>query len=729
MQFKHTCFALAVLISVAAAITHAEAQKLPDPANWFGTGINQEQLIENPIAEGIKSPARSALAAQADPDVEALWVGATRWMRGVSHTGGETFFNSVGRGEIFFGSNLTASQFVPIELRFSNVTTSVCRTFRRDLGYASSGVGTFPGSAWDMSNPGSPRRLNICFVEASTEGAPNLTWDPNATSLGKREYVFIMLSNYDGTGATYNGVNIQLGASNLDVVYGWWPMLETGFTLMQVLPATLAITPYYVKNFRAIPASGKLTLTWTCYLPGVDHYRLYNGPSSPAANLISSPSSSSRTFSHSGLTDGVTQHYRIEAVDAANNVLGFSRNLTAIPKNMSSNMTLTGYWHERSSYGGIWGYTDSITGKEYALVCARDEGVSVIDIAANPPVEVSFLPSISPGKDTKEVKVYRHYIITCKETEAAQIFDVSDIENPVQVSTVGTGAHTHNIYKNYLILNGQSINAFNVYNITNPAAPTFVSHFTSFYYHDTDIRNDILAGAGIYGTGVEFVDISNIAAPVRIGGFNYTGSGTHNVEFSDDGNYLYVGDEIGTHNWTRVFDIADINSVSLVSQMILDSVQPVHNSYVKDSFLYIGHYSHGVRVWNVADPLNPFEAGYYDTYQPNVIGYEGCWTVYPFFASGKLVASDLSTGLYVLTFDPLTPPCCTGSTGNVDCDPGDASDISDLTALIDNLFISLSPLCCENEANTDGTGGVDISDLTALIDFLFISLAPTAPCQ
>ncbi len=73
--------------------------------------------------------------------------------------------------------------------------------------------------------------------------------------------------------------------------------------------------------------------------------------------------------------------------------------------------------------------------------------------------------------------------------------------------------------------------------------------------------------------------------------------------------------------------------------------------------------------------------------------------------------------------------CCIASAGNVNCDPGDGVDIADLTALIDNLFISFAPLCCEQEANCDNIGGVDIGDLTALIDHLFISLARTATCQ
>ncbi|MBI5266313.1 MAG: thrombospondin type 3 repeat-containing protein, partial [candidate division Zixibacteria bacterium] len=72
--------------------------------------------------------------------------------------------------------------------------------------------------------------------------------------------------------------------------------------------------------------------------------------------------------------------------------------------------------------------------------------------------------------------------------------------------------------------------------------------------------------------------------------------------------------------------------------------------------------------------------------------------------------------------------CCVAATGNVDCDPGDNVDISDLSALIDNLFISFTPLCCPNEANTDGSGGTDISDLSALIDNLFISFTPLKNC-
>lgn len=74
--------------------------------------------------------------------------------------------------------------------------------------------------------------------------------------------------------------------------------------------------------------------------------------------------------------------------------------------------------------------------------------------------------------------------------------------------------------------------------------------------------------------------------------------------------------------------------------------------------------------------------------------------------------------------------CCIGATGNIDCDVANGTDISDLSALIDNLYITMSSLCCAKSANIDGdlSGGVDISDLSALIDFLYISFTPPASC-
>ncbi|MBI5265965.1 MAG: hypothetical protein HY851_01920 [candidate division Zixibacteria bacterium] len=75
--------------------------------------------------------------------------------------------------------------------------------------------------------------------------------------------------------------------------------------------------------------------------------------------------------------------------------------------------------------------------------------------------------------------------------------------------------------------------------------------------------------------------------------------------------------------------------------------------------------------------------------------------------------------------------CCVEWTGNVDKDPEERVDISDLSALIDHLFISLTPLTCPQEADCDGQlkEGISISDLSAMIANLFISFAPLPECR
>jgi hypothetical protein len=124
-------------------------------------------------------------------------------------------------------------------------------------------------------------------------------------------------------------------------------------------------------------------------------------------------------------------------------------------------------------------------------------------------------------------------------------------------------------------------------------------------------------------------------------------------------------------------------------------------------------------------------------------------TVYTALATVKKgTAADLDKAFHVAfewyklhlrpTCPNLTTPfgCCApgsldGRTGNVDCDIAKGVDISDLSTLIDFLYISFTPLCCDAAANIDGdpAGGIDISDLSLLIDFLYISFTPTSLCK
>ncbi|MFZ5980146.1 MAG: hypothetical protein ACOYVF_05890 [Candidatus Zixiibacteriota bacterium] len=112
-----------------------------------------------------------------------------------------------------------------------------------------------------------------------------------------------------------------------------------------------------------------------------------------------------------------------------------------------------------------------------------------------------------------------------------------------------------------------------------------------------------------------------------------------------------------------------------------------------------------------------------------------------FTEGGGIVKVETCNGYTTLEIDSayidgewFYPVCCTGKAGNIDCSASEDPDISDITRLIDYLYLSQKPLCCPEEADCNGSGGYpvsdpDISDITLLIDHLYLSHMPLADCQ
>lgn len=71
--------------------------------------------------------------------------------------------------------------------------------------------------------------------------------------------------------------------------------------------------------------------------------------------------------------------------------------------------------------------------------------------------------------------------------------------------------------------------------------------------------------------------------------------------------------------------------------------------------------------------------------------------------------------------------CCLPPTVG-DVDQSGEVDITDISVLIDNQFLTLSPLVCDEEGDMDFSGVVDITDLSVLIDNQFLTLAPLSAC-
>jgi len=86
------------------------------------------------------------------------------------------------------------------------------------------------------------------------------------------------------------------------------------------------------------------------------------------------------------------------------------------------------------------------------------------------------------------------------------------------------------------------------------------------------------------------------------------------------------------------------------------------------------------------------------------------------------VTTSLSTFLIAEKMGCCIPP----TVGDVD--QSGVVDITDISILVDNQFITLTPLVCEAEGDLDFSGVVDISDVSILIDNQFITLTPLSPC-
>lgn len=78
--------------------------------------------------------------------------------------------------------------------------------------------------------------------------------------------------------------------------------------------------------------------------------------------------------------------------------------------------------------------------------------------------------------------------------------------------------------------------------------------------------------------------------------------------------------------------------------------------------------------------------------------------------------------------------CCgaftNGYPGNTNCSIDGKRNLADITKLIDRVYISKLPLCCDEEGNVNASTDlkINLADITKLIDHVYISKAQTPPC-
>ncbi|MEO6693887.1 MAG: choice-of-anchor B family protein [Ignavibacteria bacterium] len=316
-------------------------------------------------------------------------------------------------------------------------------------------------------------------------------------------------------------------------------------------------------------------------------------------------------------------------------------------------------------YAAVWGYV-APDGREYAIMGTYD-GTQFVDITdASNIHQVGFLPSTSPtsgNNSWREMKTYSHYAYIVSEVPSSgvQIVDLQYLPDSIRyVKKFIAAGHssTHSISQSgpYLYLNGANSGfgqGVTVLDLTlNPETPVKRGGYNVDYIHDTRIVNDTIYAANINISKVSIINATNKNALTGITSFiNLPNSGPHNTAVTTDRKYLLVTDEIGaTPRLMKIWNIQDLGNITYVTSWqptgITTSV--VHNTEIYGNYAAIGHYTAGIRFVDITNPTVPIEVAWYDTYPSNNGGtYSGCWGVY-MFPSGKIAASDRSTGLYVV---------------------------------------------------------------------------------
>jgi choice-of-anchor B domain-containing protein len=352
----------------------------------------------------------------------------------------------------------------------------------------------------------------------------------------------------------------------------------------------------------------------------------------------------------------------------------------------------------------IWGWTDSSTNKEYALL-GLSNGVAFVDVT-NPtaPVYLGNLPRTATSADSlwRSMKVYRDHLYAVSEGvgHGLQVFDLTQLRGVASPQTFNetahydnfSSAHTINVDEEtgYLYVAGSKPNpsrtpnvdtcpgatatrggGLHMIDVHNPAAPAFAGCVNDDgYTHETECI--IYRGPDVQHQGREIcfssnedtltiVDVTNKSAPLQLSRTGYfpdpTKMYTHQGWLTGDQRTFLINDELDeqrqglSKNRTYVWDVSDLDAPHQPTIFEGSTGSIDHNLYIRGLYAFESNYRSGVRVIDVRNAattgLN--EVAFFDVYPVDDQAlFNGTWSNYPFFASGTIVASGIEQGLFVL---------------------------------------------------------------------------------
>lgn len=412
-------------------------------------------------------------------------------------------------------------------------------------------------------------------------------------------------------------------------------------------------------------------------------------------------------------------------------------------------------WLTRSSLGlgqlnDVWGWTDPVTGTEYAIVGLRD-AVAFVDLAdPENPVHVGTLPTQTSPSIWNDMKVYGDYAFVVSEAigHGMQVFDLALLrttsdppETFAPAALYARFSKAHNIAideetaRAFVVGSNTCRGGLHIVDIADPLNPRFAGCFAADgYTHDAQCvvyrgPDSEHAGREICFASNEdtltIVDVTDAASPVMLSRSGYLGQRyTHQGWLGEDHAYFFVDDEFdeltyGIRSRTYVWDVSDLDAPVLAGAHAGATGSIDHNQYTLGDHLFQANYTSGLRILRMGDLSRGelIEVGSFDTY-PNDdrATFDGAWSVYPYFASGIVVVSDINRGLFVLRPDLNgVPRCADGLDNDFDGltdypeDPACAGPQDASEAPRNDVVVDIKPDTATNPVNPDSNGVIPVA--------------------
>ena len=335
----------------------------------------------------------------------------------------------------------------------------------------------------------------------------------------------------------------------------------------------------------------------------------------------------------------------------------------------------------------IWGWTDPVSGREYALM-GKTTGTAFVDVSVpDQAVYLGDLPSHQRDRvfsTWRDIKVYRDhaYVVSEKAGHGLQVFDLTRLRGVTEPRTWTEDAHyarfgnAHNVAINedtgyaYAVGSNTCSGGLHMIDIRDPKVPVFAGCVADDgYTHDT--QSVVYRGPDARFSGREIcfscnedtltiVDVTDKRAPQTLSRTTYDGAAyTHQGWLTEDQRHFLLNDELdeqqsGVRTSTYIFDVTQLRSPTLIGVYRGETQAIDHNLYTKGDRVYEANYRAGLRILDSGRVANGElrEVAFFDVYPAgDEAEFNGAWSSYPYFASGIVIVSGIEQGLFVLRPD------------------------------------------------------------------------------